>query len=146
MGRRTNAVQMTRVRFSCPVTDKQVFDWIQGQSNLSASIRHIIKQYVAEHGYGDATCEPYGFSKQPNSQNIEKSVETVSQKVATQPVAPVQAATSQPIVQPVEQPAAIQQPVQPVASQPIVQPAPVQQTINPQTEQTANSMLADLMS
>lgn len=143
MGRRTNAVQMTRVRFSCPVTDKQVFDWIQGQSNLSASIRHIIKQYVAEHGYGDATCEPYGFSKQ--GQNVEKSVEiveTVPQKVETQP-APVQAATPQPIVQPVVTQQAIPQPV---VSQPIVQPAPVQQVASTENQQTANSMIADLMS
>lgn len=46
----------TRYRFSVPNADESVNKWIDEQSNLSFSIRQIIKDYIQHNGITDATC------------------------------------------------------------------------------------------
>lgn len=47
-----------RHRFSVPKADESVTEWIAHQSNLSFSIRFLIKDYIRVHGMTDATCAP----------------------------------------------------------------------------------------
>lgn len=49
-----------RHRFTVPSADIQVNKWIESQSNLGFSIRVLIKNFVREYGYQDATCLEFG--------------------------------------------------------------------------------------
>lgn len=49
-----------RHRFTVPSADVQVNKWIESQSNLGFSIRVLIKNFVREYGYQDATCLEFG--------------------------------------------------------------------------------------
>lgn len=51
---------ISRYRFSVPVQDKVVHDWIHNQSNLGFSLRVLIKEFVKEYGSQDATCLELG--------------------------------------------------------------------------------------
>ena len=49
-----------RHRFTVPIADTKVNDWIKNQSNLGFSLRVLIKAFVKEYGYQDATCLELG--------------------------------------------------------------------------------------
>lgn len=49
-----------RHRFTVPVADDKVGRWIDEQSNLGFSLRVLIKAFVNEYGYQDATCLEFG--------------------------------------------------------------------------------------
>lgn len=49
-----------RHRFTVPVADTKVNQWIESQSNLGFSLRVLIKAYVRNYGYQDATCLEFG--------------------------------------------------------------------------------------
>lgn len=48
---------MIRYRFSVPQKDISVVEWIQNQSNVSQSIRELIKNQIKKTGYDDVTCQ-----------------------------------------------------------------------------------------
>jgi hypothetical protein len=41
-----------------PEADESVLAWIGAQSDLSASVRSLIREAIERHGYRDATCYP----------------------------------------------------------------------------------------
>lgn len=50
--------QSRRFRVSVPEADESVLAWIGAQSDLSASVRSLIRGAIERHGYRDATCYP----------------------------------------------------------------------------------------
>ena len=50
--------QSRRFRVSVPDADASVLAWIGAQSDLSASVRSLIREAIERHGYRDATCYP----------------------------------------------------------------------------------------
>lgn len=50
--------QSRRFRVSVPDADESVLAWIGAQSDLSASVRSLIREAIERHGYRDATCYP----------------------------------------------------------------------------------------
>ena len=50
--------QSRRFRVSVPDADESVLAWIGAQSDLSASVRTLIRDAIERHGYRDATCYP----------------------------------------------------------------------------------------
>lgn len=53
----TKKPTMIRYRFSVPQKDVSVVEWIQNQSNVSQSIRELIKNQIKKTGYDDVTCQ-----------------------------------------------------------------------------------------
>ena len=49
-----------RHRFTVPVADTVVNEWIEKQSNLGFSIRTLINAFVKAYGIQDATCLEFG--------------------------------------------------------------------------------------
>lgn len=49
-----------RHRFTVPVADKTVNQWIESQSNLGFSLRVLIRAFVRDYGNQDATCLELG--------------------------------------------------------------------------------------
>lgn len=49
-----------RHRFTVPVADTRVNEWIETQSNLGFSLRVLIKAFMREYGIQDATCLELG--------------------------------------------------------------------------------------
>ena len=47
-----------RFRISVPETDESVLAWIGAQSDLSNSMRALIRESIERNGYRDATCYP----------------------------------------------------------------------------------------
>lgn len=47
-----------RFRVSVPETDESVLAWIGAQSDLSNSVRALIRKSIERNGYRDATCYP----------------------------------------------------------------------------------------
>lgn len=45
-----------RVRITIPAQDEEVLRWLARQSNVSVSVRQVIREAVASYGYGDVTC------------------------------------------------------------------------------------------
>lgn len=50
--------ELRRVRFSVPVADTAVFEWLAAQSTPSVSIRMLIHEQVENQGFLDVTCRP----------------------------------------------------------------------------------------
>lgn len=76
-----------RYRFSVPDADESVIEWIQVQSNLSYSVRTLIKDYVSRRGYTDATCGQPG-RKSPGRPTNEQR-ERMSQVEANYDAPPI---------------------------------------------------------
>lgn len=62
-----------RFRVSVPDTDESVLTWIGAQSDLSASVRALIRESIERNGYRDATCYP--VVQQPRRGRPPKSAE-----------------------------------------------------------------------
>ena len=65
--------QSRRFRVSVPEADESVLAWIGAQSDLSASVRSLIREAIERHGYRDATCYP--VVQQPRRGRPPKSTE-----------------------------------------------------------------------
>ena len=81
--------KLIRYRISVPKEDISITQWMECQANISHSIRTIIKSYIQEYGYTDATCQPVPMIKHSNSkQNYETTLsdlmEQNTQKVYTE--------------------------------------------------------------
>ena len=60
-----------------PDADESVLAWIGAQSDLSASVRSLIREAIERHGYRDATCYP--VQQQPRRGRPPKSTELTEQ-------------------------------------------------------------------
>lgn len=69
--------QSRRFRVSVPDADESVLEWIGAQSDLSASVRALIREAIERHGYRDATCYP--VQQQPRRGRPPKQAEQVDQ-------------------------------------------------------------------
>lgn len=69
--------QSRRFRVSVPEVDESVLAWIGAQSDLSASVRSLIREAIERHGYRDATCYP--VQQQPRRGRPPKSTELTDQ-------------------------------------------------------------------
>lgn len=69
--------QSRRFRVSVPDADESVLAWIGAQSDLSASVRSLIREAIERHGYRDATCYP--VQQQPRRGRPPKSTELTEQ-------------------------------------------------------------------
>lgn len=113
-----------RHRFTVPVADTRVNEWIETQSNLGFSLRVLIKAFMREYGVQDATCLELGVQvkkkgRPPKSAQIQYgNMENVtiqgsqfddsedtdeSEQVVQEQETPVQAqvVTQRPVVKPV---------------------------------------------
>ena len=69
--------QSRRFRVSVPDADESVLEWIGAQSDLSASVRVLIRDAIERNGYRDATCYP--VQQQPRRGRPPKQAEQVDQ-------------------------------------------------------------------
>lgn len=69
--------QSRRFRVSVPDADESVLAWIGAQSDLSASVRSLIREAIERHGYRDATCYP--VQQQPRRGRPPKFTEQAEQ-------------------------------------------------------------------
>ena len=69
--------QSRRFRVSVPDADESVLVWIGAQSDLSASVRSLIREAIERHGYRDATCYP--VQQQPRRGRPPKFTEQAEQ-------------------------------------------------------------------
>lgn len=69
--------QSRRFRVSVPEADESVLAWIGAQSDLSASVRSLIRDAIERHGYRDATCYP--VQQQPRRGRPPKQAEQADQ-------------------------------------------------------------------
>lgn len=69
--------QSRRFRVSVPEVDESVLAWIGAQSDLSASVRSLIREAIERHGYRDATCYP--VQQQPRRGRPPKLTEQAEQ-------------------------------------------------------------------
>lgn len=75
--------EMKRYRFNVPTNDKSVLKWISNQSNVSSSIRQLIRDDIRRNGFSDYTCRdvmPFVFSDDVKS---DENVSTVKFEVET---------------------------------------------------------------
>ena len=68
--------QSRRFRVSVPDADESVLEWIGAQSDLSASVRALIRDAIERNGYRDATCYP--VQQQPRRGRPPKQVEQIA--------------------------------------------------------------------
>ena len=115
-----------RFRFSVPFADESVHEWIEKQSNLSNSLRQLIRDAIRREGMVDITCSPV---VQRGSNRPERIEYPMAQPVDAQPVpvaVPVVPAQPAVPVTPVQTAPVYTAPAQPVASAPAPVPEPVQ--------------------
>lgn len=92
--------QSRRFRVSVPDADESVLAWIGAQSDLSASVRSLIREAIERHGYRDATCYP--VQQQPRRGRPPKQADQAEQleTVDGHPIADQIAALVEPKMEP----------------------------------------------
>lgn len=95
-----------RFRVSVPETDESVLAWIGAQSDLSNSVRALIRESIERNGYRDATCYP--VVQQPRRGRPPKNVEDEAD--VTTVLEPV-VQPDEMVAEPVAQSAAVPMPV-----------------------------------
>lgn len=99
-----------RFRVSVPDTDESVLTWIGAQSDLSASVRALIRESIEKNGYRDATCYP--VQQQPRRGRPPKPADDeVDVTTVLEPVAEPVAQSDEMVTEPVAQSAAVPMPV-----------------------------------
>lgn len=100
-----------RFRVSVPETDESVLAWIGAQSDLSNSVRALIRESIERNGYRDATCYP--VVQQPRRGRPPKNTdETVDETVNAVELEPASESTHEaPAVVPTSAPAPALPPV-----------------------------------
>lgn len=87
--------QSRRFRVSVPEADESVLAWIGAQSDLSASVRSLIREAIERHGYRDATCYP--VQQQPRRGRPPKQAEQLDQAVQADQAEPLETVDGHPI-------------------------------------------------
>lgn len=95
-----------RFRVSVPETDESVLAWIGAQSDLSNSVRALIRESIEKNGYRDATCYPVqqlprrGRPPKP----VDDEAENMTVPEMTEPVSEPDDEVSAPVVVPTSAP------------------------------------------
>lgn len=136
--KKLNGDPTLRFRFSSPSSDKIVNGWVSAQRNLSSSLRIVIKEYVARHGFSDVTCLPVSTDDVlEQTVNVAPAVaETISEQTQDGPVA-INTEPEQPVP---TKPIAVQPVQKPIVTQPVIQ-QPVQTT----SADAADAIFEELM-
>lgn len=83
------AADFTRYRFSVPLEDTSVREWIDAQANLSHSLRTLIRDSIRKHGMMDATCLPVEqIGKVGRPSNAELAARKAAEQEVETPVEP----------------------------------------------------------
>ena len=75
-----------RFRVSVPETDESVLAWIGAQSDLSNSVRALIRESIERNGYRDATCYP--VVQQPRRGRPPKNTDEAEDATAPEMIKP----------------------------------------------------------
>lgn len=138
-----------RYRLSVPIMDTSVQKWLDAQINLSISIRHLIRDDIAKHGYTDITCRDVEQGSEPKTATVSDMKKTQKQAQNGTNIAPE--TTPRPKQQTVNIPAPKNAPIPDeimgeVNTQPISQPTPqVIPQQAPPSGQNTDDMLASIM-
>lgn len=92
-----------RFRVSVPETDESVLAWIGAQSDLSNSVRALIRESIERNGYRDATCYP--VVQQPRRGRPPKNTDEAEDATVPEPVAQPNEMVAEPVAQPAAVPA-----------------------------------------
>lgn len=76
-----------RFRVSVPETDESVLVWIGAQSDLSNSVRALIRESIERNGYRDATCYP--VVQQPRRGRPPKNTDEAEDATVPEMIKPV---------------------------------------------------------
>lgn len=76
-----------RFRVSVPETDESVLAWIGAQSDLSNSVRALIRESIERNGYRDATCYP--VVQQPRRGRPPKNIDEAEDATVPEMIKPV---------------------------------------------------------
>jgi len=76
-----------RFRVSVPETDESVLAWIGAQSDLSNSVRALIRESIERNGYRDATCYP--VVQQPRRGRPPKNTDEAEDATVPEMIKPV---------------------------------------------------------
>lgn len=76
-----------RFRVSVPETDESVLAWIGAQSDLSNSVRALIRESIERNGYRDATCYP--VVQQPRRGRPPKNTDEAEDAIVPEMIKPV---------------------------------------------------------
>ena len=76
-----------RFRVSVPETDESVLAWIGAQSDLSNSVRSLIRESIERNGYRDATCYP--VVQQPRRGRPPKNTDEAEDATVPEMIKPV---------------------------------------------------------
>lgn len=76
-----------RFRVSVPETDESVLAWIGAQSDLSNSVRALIRESIERNGYRDATCYP--VVQQPRRGRPPKNTDEAENATVPEMIKPV---------------------------------------------------------
>lgn len=76
-----------RFRVSVPETDESVLAWIGAQSDLSNSVRALIRESIERNGYRDATCYP--VAQQPRRGRPPKNTDEAEDVTVPEMIKPV---------------------------------------------------------
>lgn len=76
-----------RFRVSVPETDESVLAWIGAQSDLSNSVRALIRESIERNGYRDATCYP--VQQQPRRGRPPKNTDEAEDATVPEMIKPV---------------------------------------------------------
>lgn len=94
-----------RFRVSVPETDESVLAWIGAQSDLSNSVRALIREAIERNGYRDATCYP--VVQQPRRGRPPKSAEDEAEDATVPEMIKPVVEPDDEVAEPVAQPAAV---------------------------------------
>ena len=141
----------SRYRFTVPTADTSVLQWLDAQSNISFSIRVLIKAFIRDYGMQAATCLEVGFTSKKRGRppkQVEVHLESMSIaddvganyaddetenmpfEEVTQDVTQNAAPAAEPVVRPEVSVPVQETPVQPsVPVQPVQKPQTVQQAV-----------------
>lgn len=97
-----------RFRVSVPETDESVLAWIGAQSDLSNSVRVLIRESIERNGYRDATCYP--VVQQPRRGRPPKNTDEAEDATVPEMTEPV-VEPDEMVTEPVVAPAAVPMPV-----------------------------------
>lgn len=87
-----------RFRVSVPETDESVLAWIGAQSDLSNSVRALIRESIERNGYRDATCYP--VVQQPRRGRPPKNTDEAEDATVPEPVAQPDEMVAEPVITP----------------------------------------------
>ena len=125
------------IKLGIPLADASVLKWLEGQDNMSDSIRQLIRQDIEKNGYDDIFCRDIvpgakrgrpsnaelAMREQTSQKQTAETVQPVVETVVQEPVAQTQRVVQAQTVQ--SKPMAVPNMVQAPTSAPVPAAAPM---------------------